>query len=232
MNKKIIFLQTALNFTDRKKALKIAKELVAGNVDFLEVGTLLIKAIGMEKVRELKKSNPGKLIAVDLKPINTGKAEMKLAIDAGADIVIITRIGSLSTIRECINAAIEANIKIYIDSNCTVCQINKELMFKYTGEEAEEKDEKNVIIGTIPKDALIVRGYELKQKGMDIVKELKELYPHRKIVANTKTITDAEKEFENAFTAGADIACILAIADIREIKKAVFVAKKYKKKVM
>ncbi|MCK5476731.1 MAG: SIS domain-containing protein, partial [Candidatus Aenigmarchaeota archaeon] len=75
-------------------------------------------------------------------------------------------------------------------------------------------------------------GYELKEEGMDVVSQFKELYPHNTIVANTRTITDAEKEFSSAFAAGADIACILAITDIEEIKKAVSVAKKYKKKVM
>ena len=60
-------LQVALDHMHRKRALLAAKEAVEGGADWLEAGTPLIKSEGMEVVRELKKSFPGKTIVADLK---------------------------------------------------------------------------------------------------------------------------------------------------------------------
>ena len=49
-----VVLQVALDLLNGHRALLIAKDSVAGGVDFLEAGTPLIKSEGMDIVRKLK----------------------------------------------------------------------------------------------------------------------------------------------------------------------------------
>ena len=51
-------LQVALDFIDMHRALLCAKEAVAGGVDWIEAGTPLIKAEGLNAIRELHKAFP------------------------------------------------------------------------------------------------------------------------------------------------------------------------------
>src|SRR5213594_1750100 len=60
-------LQVALDHMHLKRALLAAKEAVDGGADWLEAGTPLVKSEGIEVVRQLKKSFPGKTIVADLK---------------------------------------------------------------------------------------------------------------------------------------------------------------------
>ncbi|HKX46254.1 MAG TPA: orotidine 5'-phosphate decarboxylase / HUMPS family protein, partial [Planctomycetota bacterium] len=46
-----VLLQVALDYVDNSRALKCAREAVAGGADVLEVGTPLLKAEGLEAVR-------------------------------------------------------------------------------------------------------------------------------------------------------------------------------------
>ncbi|RLG14840.1 MAG: hypothetical protein DRN66_00860 [Candidatus Nanohalarchaeota archaeon] len=224
------FLQTALDFTDRENALNIAKKAVDGNTDFVGAGTPLIKALGMNLIKEIKKENPGKLIVVDLKPMDIGKLEMNIAIDAGADIVIIPGIAPLSTIEECIETAKKADIKIYVDKIGMKDSLGQNIMSEHLNIIKEKC--RDVLVETFPENTLKVHGHEFKKEGGKILSELKKLYPNKVIVADLKTISDADKEFESAFTAGADIACIIAATADDQIRKAVAVAKQHKKRVM
>ncbi len=47
-------LQVALDLTILERAVQIAKESVEGGVDWIEVGTPLIKSVGMDAVRTMK----------------------------------------------------------------------------------------------------------------------------------------------------------------------------------
>ena len=51
-------LQLALDFLNLKRALKVAEEATKGGVDWLEVGTPLIKSEGLEAIRQLRKKCP------------------------------------------------------------------------------------------------------------------------------------------------------------------------------
>src|SRR5437764_13745868 len=82
-------LQVALDHMHRKRALLAAKEAVEGGADWLEAGTPLIKSEGMEVVRELKKSFPGKTIVADLKTMDTGAFETEIAAKAGVDVITV-----------------------------------------------------------------------------------------------------------------------------------------------
>ena len=61
-----VVVQIALDFVDLPRAIEVAREAVAGGVDWVEAGTPLIKAEGLQAVRELKAAFPEHLIFADL----------------------------------------------------------------------------------------------------------------------------------------------------------------------
>lgn len=67
----------------------------------------------------------------------------------------------------------------------------------------------------------------VKSVGMDIVRKLRELFPHKTIVCDLKTMDTGFLESEMAHLAGADIVCILGIAPDTTIVDAVGAGKKF-----
>jgi 3-hexulose-6-phosphate synthase/6-phospho-3-hexuloisomerase len=108
-------LQLALDFVDLKRAVKCAKAGVAGGVDWLEVGTPLIKSEGLEAVRELRRLFPQVTLVADMKIMDAGRIEVESAAKAGADIVDVLGAASDATIRECIQAGKNYGAKIVVD---------------------------------------------------------------------------------------------------------------------
>ncbi len=108
-------LQIALDFVDLIRALKLAEEAVAGGADWLEAGTPLIKSVGLDCVRELRKRFPHHTIVADMKTMDVGRIEVESAAKAGADIVAVLGVASNSTIRECIQAGEHYGAKIMVD---------------------------------------------------------------------------------------------------------------------
>jgi 3-hexulose-6-phosphate synthase / 6-phospho-3-hexuloisomerase len=108
-------LQIALDFVDLDKAEKIAKESVAGGVDWLEAGTPLIKSEGLDSVRQLRKLFPNHKIVADMKVMDTGRVEVEAAARAGANIVTVLAAADNSTISEAIDAAKNIGCEIMVD---------------------------------------------------------------------------------------------------------------------
>src|SRR6266487_1418773 len=98
-------LQVALDHMHLKRALLAATEAVEGGADWLEAGTPLVKSEGMEVVRQLKKSFPGKTIVADLKTMDTGAFEVEIAVKAGADVVTVMGVTDDATILKAVKAA-------------------------------------------------------------------------------------------------------------------------------
>jgi 3-hexulose-6-phosphate synthase/6-phospho-3-hexuloisomerase len=108
-------LQIALDFVELARALKLADEVVAGGADWLEAGTPLIKSVGLDCVRELRKKFPHHTIVADMKTMDVGRIEVESAAKAGADIVAVLAVASDSTIMECIQAGAHYGAKILVD---------------------------------------------------------------------------------------------------------------------
>lgn len=109
-----IIIQLALDFVDLKRAIKCAKE-AASSVDWIEIGTPLIKAEGMNAVREACRLFPKHQIVADMKTMDAGRTEVEMAAKAGAGIVEILGAASKSTIIECIKAGKNYGTKILVD---------------------------------------------------------------------------------------------------------------------
>jgi 3-hexulose-6-phosphate synthase/6-phospho-3-hexuloisomerase len=97
------------------RALGYAREAVAGGVDWIEAGTPLIKACGLDAVRELKKAFPDKVIVADMKTMDTGAFETEIAVKAGAGVVGILGAASDGTFKEAVKAARKYGAKVYMD---------------------------------------------------------------------------------------------------------------------
>lgn len=110
-----IILQVALDFVDLPRALNVASEAVAGGCDWVEAGTPLIKAEGLEAVRQLKAAFPDKTIIADMKTMDAGRVEVEYAAKAGAGVVGVLGAASDSTIKECAEAARNYGCKLMVD---------------------------------------------------------------------------------------------------------------------
>jgi len=98
-------LQVALDFIDMEEALRVAQEVARGGVDWLECGTPLIKAEGMRAIRLLRETFPNIPIVADLKTIDVGALEAKLAFSAGANIITVLALADNKTIIDAVNVA-------------------------------------------------------------------------------------------------------------------------------
>jgi 3-hexulose-6-phosphate synthase/6-phospho-3-hexuloisomerase len=72
----------------------------------------------------------------------------------------------------------------------------------------------------------------IKSEGMDIVRQLKQAFPDKTLVADMKTMDTGALETEMAAKAGADIVCVLAASDDSTIVDALKSARKYGSKIM
>jgi len=72
----------------------------------------------------------------------------------------------------------------------------------------------------------------IKSEGMDVIRNLRDTFPEKKIVADMKTMDTGAFETEMAAKAGADVVVILAAADNTTIQDAIKSARKYGAKIM
>ena len=108
-------LQVALDFIDTSRALKLAREAVAGGADWLEAGTPLIKSEGLDVVRKLREAFPDLPIVADMKILDAGRTEMEIASNAGATSAVAMGVSSDATIRECVEAGRNHGIQVGVD---------------------------------------------------------------------------------------------------------------------
>ncbi|NJD77997.1 MAG: bifunctional hexulose-6-phosphate synthase/ribonuclease regulator [Candidatus Methanoperedens sp.] len=108
-------LQVALDVLETDRAIQIAKEAIAGGVDWIEVGTPLIKSEGMDAVRRIKSAFPGHVILADMKTVDTGAMEIEMAAKAGADIIILLGSADNSTIEDAVRAARKYGVRLMAD---------------------------------------------------------------------------------------------------------------------
>ncbi|MDI6854984.1 MAG: DUF561 domain-containing protein [Deltaproteobacteria bacterium] len=108
-------LQLALDFVDLHRAVLVAEKAVPAGVDWIEVGTPLIKSEGLDAVREIKKRFPGKTVVADMKIMDAGRTEVEAAAKAGAGIIDVLGAATDATIEECIQAGKNYGAKIVVD---------------------------------------------------------------------------------------------------------------------
>lgn len=108
-------LQVALDLITLSRALTIADAAVKGGVDWIEVGTPLIKSEGMEAIRSFRDHFPEHTIVADLKTMDTGALETEMAAKAGADIVCILGAADDATVQDAVRSALKYGVRIMVD---------------------------------------------------------------------------------------------------------------------
>lgn len=108
-------LQLALDQVDLHRALRAAREGVAGGAQILEVGTPLLKAEGLDAVRALREAWPGHEIVCDAKTMDAGRLELEAAAKAGATIGTVLGVASDATLAECVEAGRNYGIRVLVD---------------------------------------------------------------------------------------------------------------------
>jgi len=107
-------LQVAMDVLTTEAALELAGA-VAEHVDILELGTPLIKAAGLSAITAVKEAHPDKVVLADLKTMDAGGLEAKIAFDAGADLVTVLGVADDSTIAGAVAAAKDAGKGVVVD---------------------------------------------------------------------------------------------------------------------
>ena len=107
-------IQLALDRLEIADAIQITR-IVEDSIDWVEVGTSLIKEFGMASVRELKLAFPHKTIVADMKTIDNARYEFEMAFQAGADIATVMGVSPLVTIEACMEVAARYGKKVMFD---------------------------------------------------------------------------------------------------------------------
>jgi 3-hexulose-6-phosphate synthase len=107
-------IQLALDRLKIAEAIDLAKK-VEDSVDWIEVGTSLIKEFGVTSIKELKNAFPTKTIVADVKTNDNARYEFEMCFEAGADVATVMGVSPLVTIDICMEVAARYNKKVMID---------------------------------------------------------------------------------------------------------------------
>jgi 3-hexulose-6-phosphate synthase/6-phospho-3-hexuloisomerase len=109
-------VQISLDLTDIDEALETAAMAMRAGVDWLEAGTPLILAEGLNCVKKLRARFPGVPIVADLKTMDGGYLEAEMMAKAGATHVVVMARAHEETIRCVVKAGKDFGIKVMGDN--------------------------------------------------------------------------------------------------------------------
>ncbi|WP_026565686.1 3-hexulose-6-phosphate synthase [Bacillus sp. UNC41MFS5] len=123
-------IQLALDRMDITEGIELTKK-VEDSIDWIEVGTSLIKEFGVTSIKEIKQAFPNKQIVADIKTIDNARYEFELCFEAGADVATVMGVSPLVTIDTCMEVANRYQKKVMIDLLNTSDE-QKRALRKYT----------------------------------------------------------------------------------------------------
>jgi len=109
------YLQVALDLVDMGRVRHVLAELPESDHLVIEAGTPTIKQFGLSVISEIRKVRPSAFIIADLKTLDTGNLEARMAADATADAVVISGLAPLSTIEKAILDTKKTGIYTVVD---------------------------------------------------------------------------------------------------------------------
>ena len=109
-------VQISLDITSIPEAIETARRAMRCGVDWLEAGTPLIIAEGMNGVRALRAEFPGVPIVADLKTMDGGWLETQMMACAGATHVVVMERAHTETIRMVVQAGRDFGVKVMGDN--------------------------------------------------------------------------------------------------------------------
>jgi bifunctional enzyme Fae/Hps len=109
------YLQVANDIVDLKRLTAVLSALPENDHLIIEAGTPLVKKFGLSVISEMRKVKPNAFIIADLKILDTGNLEARMAADATADAVVISGLAPNSTMEKAITEAKKVGIYSVID---------------------------------------------------------------------------------------------------------------------
>jgi len=109
-------VQISLDVTDIPEAISTARMALRAGVDWLEAGTPLIIAEGMNGVKALRKEFPKVPIVADLKTMDGGWLEDELMAKAGATHVVVMERAHPETVKVVVKAGKDFGVKVMGDN--------------------------------------------------------------------------------------------------------------------
>jgi len=109
-------VQISLDLTNIDEALETAALAMRAGVDWLEAGTPLILAEGLNGVKQLRKAFPNTPIVADLKTMDGGYLEAEMMAKAGATHVVVMARAHEETIKCVVRAGHDFGIKVMGDN--------------------------------------------------------------------------------------------------------------------
>lgn len=109
-------VQISLDLTTIPEALEMADMAIRAGVDWLEAGTPLIIAEGMNGVRELRSRFPAIPVVADLKTMDGGWLEAEIMAKAGATHVVVMGQAHTETVELVVQAGLDLGVKVMGDT--------------------------------------------------------------------------------------------------------------------
>ena len=109
-------VQISLDVIEITEALETARMALRAGVDWLEAGTPLIIAEGMNGVRALRRDFPNVPIVADLKTMDGGWLEAQMMAKAGATHVVVMERAHPETIKVVVKAGKDFGVKVMGDN--------------------------------------------------------------------------------------------------------------------
>ncbi|RBQ22614.1 Bifunctional enzyme Fae/Hps [Candidatus Methanobinarius endosymbioticus] len=194
------YIQVALDLDNLDTMKKIISAVPDRERILLEAGTPLIKKFGVGVVSKIRALRSDAFIIADLKTLDVGRVEIKMAADETADAVAISGLGTIESIEKAIHEAQKQGIYSILDM-MNVDNIKEKLTeIKYDLKPNIVLLHRNVDFET-----------SMAEKGQDTsnmtawsnIKEIKKLIGDNGLVAVAGGITP--KKVDEAISSGADI---------------------------
>lgn len=107
-------LQLSCDFISFGRAVRLVEDTLP-YIDIIEMGTPFLFQNGIKAVKIFKEAYPDKDILADMKIMDGGYEEARMAFEAGADIVTVLAVSSLNTIKNAARCARDFGKAIMVD---------------------------------------------------------------------------------------------------------------------
>ena len=109
------YLQVALDIPNIESTKRVLEELPESDHLILEAGTPLIKRYGLDIIQKMREIRKDAFIVADLKTLDVGHLEARMAADATADALVVSGLAPPATIEKVITEARKTGICSVID---------------------------------------------------------------------------------------------------------------------
>jgi len=187
-------IQLALDRMTVAEAIQMASR-VKDDIQWIEVGTSLIKEFGVGSVEQIKTAFPDKVVVADIKTIDNAAYELEMCFQAGADVATVMGVAPLVTIEKSLEVAQKWNKEIMIDllntsSETQTKLVNYEAIFcsHVSKDEQEHKGAQNS--PSLGHTELFQAGRKVAVAGgitLESLESMKDLAPYVVIVGSAIT---------------------------------------------